>query len=129
MIKIGLTGSIGMGKSTTAGLFAAEGIPVNDADAVVHALYQAEAVAPVEAAFPGVAKDGVIDRSELGAVWLPILPASSAGGDRASFGARARGDRSCVSSRQPARTWSFLIFRFCSRPGRRPGRRRGGGDL
>ncbi len=66
MIKIGLTGSIGMGKSTTAGLFAAEGIPVNDADAVVHALYQAEAVAPVEAAFPGVAKDGVIDRSELG---------------------------------------------------------------
>lgn len=66
MIKIGLTGSIGMGKSTTAGLFAAEGIPVNDADAVVHALYQAEAVAPVEAAFPGIAKDSVIDRSELG---------------------------------------------------------------
>lgn len=66
MIKIGLTGSIGMGKSTTAGLFAAEGILVNDADAVVHALYQVEAVAPVEAAFPGIAKDGVIDRSELG---------------------------------------------------------------
>ncbi|WP_165217205.1 dephospho-CoA kinase [Affinirhizobium pseudoryzae] len=66
MIRIGLTGSIGMGKSTTAGLFAAEGIAVNDADAVVHDLYRGEAVQPVEAAFPGVARDGVIDRSELG---------------------------------------------------------------
>ncbi|MBT9372805.1 dephospho-CoA kinase [Rhizobium sp. CSW-27] len=65
MIRIGLTGSIGMGKSTTAGLFAAEGVPVNDADAVVHELYRGEAVAPVEAAFPGVARDGVIDRAEL----------------------------------------------------------------
>ncbi|MGE6742460.1 dephospho-CoA kinase [Allorhizobium pseudoryzae] len=66
MIRIGLTGSIGMGKSTTTGLFAAEGIAVNDADAVVHDLYRGEAVQPVEAAFPGVARDGVIDRSELG---------------------------------------------------------------
>jgi dephospho-CoA kinase len=65
MIRIGLTGSIGMGKSTTAGLFADEGIPVNDADAVVHALYRGEAVEPVEAAFPGVVKDGAIDRAEL----------------------------------------------------------------
>lgn len=65
MIRIGLTGSIGMGKSTTAGLFADEGIPVNDADAVVHALYRSEAVEPVEAAFPGVAKNGAIDRAEL----------------------------------------------------------------
>ncbi|WP_137130626.1 dephospho-CoA kinase [Rhizobium sp. FY34] len=65
MIRIGLTGSIGMGKSTTALLFADEGIPVNDADAVVHALYQGEAVAPVGAAFPGTVKDGSIDRAEL----------------------------------------------------------------
>lgn len=65
MIRIGLTGSIGMGKSTTARMFADEGIPVNDADAVVHALYNAEAVVPVDAAFPGVAKDGAIDRAEL----------------------------------------------------------------
>ncbi|MGN7295169.1 dephospho-CoA kinase [Rhizobium sp. SAFR-030] len=65
MIKIGLTGSIGMGKSTTAGLFVAEGIPVNDADAVVHDLYRSDAVAPVEAAFPGVASTGVVDRAEL----------------------------------------------------------------
>lgn len=65
MIRIGLTGSIGMGKSTTAALFAAEGIPVNDADAVVHDLYRDEAVAPIEAAFPGVTAEGVIDRVAL----------------------------------------------------------------
>ncbi|TRL30862.1 dephospho-CoA kinase [Rhizobium straminoryzae] len=65
MIRIGLTGSIGMGKSTTAGLFAAEGVPVNDADAVVHDLYRGEAVTPVDAAFPGVAREGAIDRAEL----------------------------------------------------------------
>lgn len=65
MIRIGLTGSIGMGKSTTALLFADEGIPVNDADAVVHALYRGEAVDPVGAAFPGAVKDGSIDRAEL----------------------------------------------------------------
>jgi dephospho-CoA kinase len=65
MIRIGLTGSIGMGKSTTAALFAAEGIPVNDADAVVHDLYRNEAVAPIEAAFPGVTAEGAIDRAAL----------------------------------------------------------------
>lgn len=65
MIRIGLTGSIGMGKSTTARLFAEEGIPVNDADAVVHALYEGEAVEPVGDAFPGVVRDGKIDRAEL----------------------------------------------------------------
>jgi dephospho-CoA kinase len=64
---LGLTGSIGMGKSATAGLFRAEGVPVYDADAAVHALYRGEAVAPVEAAFPGVAKDGAIDRPALSA--------------------------------------------------------------
>lgn len=65
MIIAGLTGSIGMGKSTTAQMFRDEGIEVHDADATVHALYENEAVAPVEAAFPGVAKDGKIDRAEL----------------------------------------------------------------
>ncbi|HQS08822.1 MAG: dephospho-CoA kinase [Rhizobiales bacterium 24-66-13] len=64
---LGLTGSIGMGKSATAGLFRAEGVPVYDADAAVHALYRGEAVAPVEAAFPGVTRDGVIDRPALSA--------------------------------------------------------------
>jgi dephospho-CoA kinase len=63
---LGLTGSIGMGKSTTARFFAEAGVPVHDADAAVHALYESEAVAPIEAAFPGVTRDGKIDRTALG---------------------------------------------------------------
>ena len=62
---VGLTGSIGMGKSTTAGMFRARGVPVHDADAAVHRLYRGAAVAPVSAAFPGVADSGVIDRARL----------------------------------------------------------------
>lgn len=65
--RLGLTGSIGMGKSTTAALFRDEGVPVHDADAAVHAIYAQEGVAPVEAAFPGVAVEGRIDRARLGA--------------------------------------------------------------
>lgn len=69
MIIVGLTGSIGMGKSTTSTMFQAEGVPVYDADAAVHALYAkgGAAVAPVEAAFPGVVVDGAIDRAKLSA--------------------------------------------------------------
>ena len=69
MIVIGLTGSIGMGKSTTAALFAAEGVPVYDADAEVHRLQGVggAAVEPIERAFPGVVKDGAVDRTALGA--------------------------------------------------------------
>lgn len=67
MLVIGLTGSIGMGKSTTAEMFRAEGIPVNDADAVVHKLYSAEAVAPIESAFPGTTSGGIVDRARLAA--------------------------------------------------------------
>ncbi len=68
MIVIGLTGSIGMGKSTTARMFLAEGAPLYDADAEVRALYAAggAAVEPIEAAFPGVVRDGSIDRALLG---------------------------------------------------------------
>lgn len=66
MIVIGLTGSIGMGKTTTAKLFAAEGIPVLDSDAVVHDLYSADAVPMIEAAFPGTTISGTVDRLELG---------------------------------------------------------------
>src|SRR4051794_27022382 len=62
---LGLTGSIGMGKSATAAMFRAQGVPVHDSDATVHALYAGAAVAPVEAAFPGVATSGFIDRAEL----------------------------------------------------------------
>lgn len=64
---VGLTGSIGMGKSATATLFRELGVPVHDADVVVHRLYRGAAVEPVEAAFPGVARDGAIDRTLLGA--------------------------------------------------------------
>lgn len=65
MIVIGLTGSIAMGKSTTANLFAQAGVPVQEADAVVHRLYQGEAVAAIEKAFPGVTRAGKVDRAAL----------------------------------------------------------------
>jgi dephospho-CoA kinase len=65
MIVIGLTGSIGMGKSTTAALFADEGVPVNDSDKVVHGLYRSDAVAPIAKLFPDVVVDGVVDRVKL----------------------------------------------------------------
>jgi dephospho-CoA kinase len=65
MIILGLTGSIGMGKSTTARLFAEEGVPVHDADAAVHALYEGEAASLIEAAFPGTTRDGKVDRALL----------------------------------------------------------------
>ncbi|CAM5203332.1 dephospho-CoA kinase [Bosea thiooxidans] len=67
---LGLTGSIGMGKSTTAGLFVQRGVPLHDADAAVHRLHRGRAVAPIEAAFPGTVVDGVVDRARLGAAVL-----------------------------------------------------------
>ena len=66
MFVIGLTGSIAMGKTTTARLFAEEGVPVHDADAAVHKLYEGEAAPAIEAAFPGVTRDGKVDRVALG---------------------------------------------------------------
>jgi dephospho-CoA kinase len=68
MLVLGLTGSIGMGKSTTAKLFAEAGVPVYDADATVHKVYEDEAVAPVEAEFPGSTSDGKVDRQKLSAM-------------------------------------------------------------
>ena len=65
MLIIGLTGSIGMGKSTTLQMFADEGVPVYDADAAVHAVYSGPAVPVVEAAFPGTTADGKVDRQKL----------------------------------------------------------------
>jgi len=68
VIVVGLTGSIGMGKTTTAAMFAAAGVPVYDADAEVRRLYQpgGAAVSLVEDAFPGVTRDGAVDRALLG---------------------------------------------------------------
>ena len=67
MLILGLTGSIGMGKSTTAKLFAEAGVPVYDADAAVHQLYEGEAAPAIEAAFPGTTANGKVDRAKLSA--------------------------------------------------------------
>jgi dephospho-CoA kinase len=104
MKVIGLTGSIGMGKSTTASMFADEGVPVHDADAEVHQLYDkgGDAVGPVEAAFPGVVIDGAVDRPALSArvvgkpdelkrlesIVFPLM-----GKARAAFFAKAQAER------------------------------------
>ena len=64
---LGLTGSIGMGKSTTAKLFAEAGVPIYDADAAVHRIYEGEAAPAIEAAFPGTTVDGKVDRPKLSA--------------------------------------------------------------
>ncbi len=66
MIRLGLTGSIAMGKSTTARLFAEAGVPVHDADATVHALYSGRAAPLIEAAFPATVAGGIVDRTRLG---------------------------------------------------------------
>lgn len=66
MFVLGLTGSIGMGKTTAAQFFAEAGVPVHDADAVVHALYEGEAVAAIETAFPGTTENGKVNRQKLG---------------------------------------------------------------
>jgi dephospho-CoA kinase len=67
---LGLTGSIGMGKSATAAIFRRLGIPVHDADAAVHTLYRGPAAALIEAAFPGTVVGGMVDRAALGRVVL-----------------------------------------------------------
>jgi dephospho-CoA kinase len=75
MFILGLTGSIGMGKSVTAAVFARCGVPVHDADAAVHRLYGGEAAGAIAAAFPGIVTDGVVDRAALGARVLDDAPA------------------------------------------------------
>ena len=75
MIVLGLTGSLGMGKSTTAKMFADEDVPVFDADATVHRLYDGEAAPLIETAFPGTTADGRVDRAKLSARVLGMAEA------------------------------------------------------
>lgn len=75
MIVLGLTGSIGMGKSTTAKMFAEAGVPVHDSDEAVHRLYAGKAAPLVEAAFPGTTRSGAVDRAALAARVLGDAPA------------------------------------------------------
>ena len=70
MIVLGLTGSIGMGKSTTARMFADAGVPVHDSDETVHRLYAGAAAPLIEARFPGVVANGTVDRDKLSAAVL-----------------------------------------------------------
>lgn len=72
-----LTGSLAMGKTTAAQFFAEAGVPVHDSDAVVHALYEGEAVAPIERAFPGSTANGKVDRGKLAAMVLDDAAALS----------------------------------------------------
>ncbi len=101
MFVLGLTGSIGMGKSTTAAMFREAGVPVHDSDAAVHALYRGAAAPLVEAAFPGTLQNGEIDRARLAARVIHdaaalkrleaiVHPLVRAG--RAEFVAKARAD-------------------------------------
>jgi len=97
-----LTGSLGMGKSRSAGFFAEAGVPVHDSDAVVHALYEGEAVAAIEQAFPGATAAGKVDRAKLAAMVLGndaalarleaiVHPMVAAARDRFLVEAQARG--------------------------------------
>jgi dephospho-CoA kinase len=107
MFILGLTGSLGMGKTTTAGFFAEAGVPVHDADAVVHQLYEGEAAPAIEAAFPGTTVAGKVDRAKLAARVLDhpqalarleaiVHPLVRAAEERFLAEARARGARVAV---------------------------------
>lgn len=122
MIVIGLTGSIGMGKTTTAKLFAAEGIPVLDSDAVVHDLYSAEAVPMIEAAFPGTTISGTVDRLELGNI-LRRIRLILASWKQSSIRLFVK-DRKLFSVRRERKIKisPFSISRYCLKPAGKRGR-------
>ena len=108
MLVVGLTGSIGMGKSTVAARLRALGVAVCDADAEVHKLYEGAAVAPIEAAFPGTTAGGKVDRQKLAQALLARAgPVQAARGHRASSGVRGRAR---VSAREAAAGASMAVL-------------------
>ena len=118
MVIVGLTGSIGMGKSTAAKMLREMGVPVYDADAAVHALQApgGAALPGIEAAFPGVVKAGVLDRQALGA---RVFGNKEALRRLEAIVHPLVGHRSsapfCGAPRWPAKSWSCSISRCCSR--------------
>jgi len=116
MLILGLTGSIGMGKSTTAKLFAEAGVPVYDADAEVHKIYEGEAAPAIEAVFPGTTVDGKVDRARLSAkvVHDPAAMKQLEQIVHPMLGA-SRKNSSRMRKRRVHRWWSWTC-RCCLRP-------------
>ena len=109
MFILGLTGSLGMGKSATAKFFAEEGVPVHDADAAVHRLYEGEAAAADRGGVSRHHRGGKVDRDKLGQRVLGDAAAlQAAGGHRASAGARGRGSAFWPRPRRAARKVAVL---------------------
>jgi dephospho-CoA kinase len=129
MFILGLTGSVGMGKSVTARFFAEAGVPVHDADAVVHRLYEGEAVAAIETAFPGTTVTsttgvGKVDRAKLAARVLGDATALKR--LEAIVHPLVQKDERRLLAEANSEAWLCSIFRCCSKPGRPAGRRRRG---
>ena len=131
MFILGLTGSIGMGKITTARLFAEAGVPVHDADAAVHRLYEGEAVAAIEAAFPGTTADGKVDRAKLGAARARRCRPRSSGSRRSCIRWCGRPSSASSSEARGARARTVVGARHPAavRDRRRQPRRCGGGGV
>ena len=105
MLVIGLTGSIGMGKSTAAERFRARGIAVFDADAAVHALYAGKAAPLVEAAFPGTTAEGRVERTRLAAMVLEDPEAFRRLEGIIHPLSKPKSGRSCAARRPAGRRW------------------------
>ena len=113
---IGLTGSIGMGKSETAKLFAAEGVPVHDADAAIARLYAkgGAAVAAIAREFPDAVRNGAVDRAQLSA--LVLKDPSALRKLETLVHPLVAAERREVPRRGPSRPLSCSTSRFCSKP-------------
>ena len=118
MIVLGLTGSVGMGKSTTAQMFVDEGVPMFDADAAVHRLYAGEAVPLIEREFPGTTANGTVDREKLSAqvVGKPAMLNDSLtvigtprSGPRSPRALAASASRAAIRARSKSRTGTALM--------------------